>query len=153
MPGFRAVALRIALATCLLLAGLVPPATASPGQQEMVRAINAARAQHGLRPYRLAPSLARSSRAFAGHLMRTDVFGHAATIQASRRFRMLGEALAMHTGSRPRRRGTVSRWLNSPGHRALVLSRAYTRVGAGRAVGRFGGYGRATIWVAQFGRY
>ena len=153
MPGLRAVALRIALACCLFAPGLVPAAaTAAPAEPAMVDAINAARARHGLRPLRLAPSLARSSRAFAGHLMRTDYFGHAARIRASPRFRALGEILALHTSPRPHRRWTVSRWMNSPGHRAVILSRAFSRVGAGRAVGRFGGR-RTTIWVAQFGRY
>ncbi len=153
MPEFRAVALRSALAVCLILSGLVPAAAAAaPREPEMVTAINAARERHGLGPLRLTRSLERSSRAFAGRLMRTDVFSHAASIQASPRFRALGEILALHTDRRPRRRSTLRRWLNSPGHRAIILSRAFSRVGAGRAVGRFG-RSRATIWVVQFGRY
>ena len=151
MPGLRATALRVALTGCLLLAVAAPAATAS-GDLGMVAAINEARQQHGLPALRPAPSLQHSAHAFAGHLMRIDVFSHAAQIQASPRFRALGEILALHGGRRPRRGWTVSRWMNSPGHRAVILSRAFSRVGAARAVGRFGGR-RATIWVGQFGRY
>ena len=154
MPGYRAVVLRIVLAGCLLLAGLLPAAAAAaPAEPRMVKAINAARERHGLPSLRLTRSLERSSRAFAGHLMRSNVFGHAARIRASPRFRALGEILAYHTDPRPHRGWTVRRWLNSPGHRAVMLSRAYSRVGAGRAVGSYQGARRATVWVVQFGRY
>jgi uncharacterized protein YkwD len=153
VPRFRAVALRTAIAGSLLLSGLVPAtAAAASSEPQMVNAINSARARHGLPPLRLARSLERSAHAFAGRLMRTDVFSHAARIQASPRFRALGEILALHTDRRPRRGTTVRRWLNSPGHRGIILSRAFSRVGAGRAVGRFG-RSVATIWVVQFGRY
>jgi uncharacterized protein YkwD len=151
MPGLRSEALRVAVTGCLVIA-VAAPAAAAPREPEMVAKINEARQRHGLPPLRPAHSLERSAHAFAGHLMRIDRFAHAARIRASSRFRLLGEALAMHRGRRPRRSGTVRRWLASPGHRALVLSRSFGRMGAGRAVGRFRGR-PATIWVLQLGSY
>ena len=151
MPGFRASGLRLVLVSCLVLA-VAAPAAAVPREPRMVAKINAARERHGLPPLRPSRSLTRSARAYAAHLMRIDWFGHADRIRASPRFRMLGEVLAWHSDRRPRRSGTVRRWLASPGHRKLILKRAFRWIGAGRAVGRFGG-GPATIWVVQLGRY
>ena len=117
----------------------------------VVNKVNRVRRRNGLRRLRLSPSLTRSSRRFARHLMRTDRFGHARRIRANPRFRRVGEVLAMHGGWRPRASKTIRAWMHSPTHRHVLLSRSYRRVGAGRAVGRFGGR-RATIWVMQVGR-
>jgi uncharacterized protein YkwD len=42
-------------------------------------------------------------------------------------------------------------WLRSPGHRAVIMDRSFRYTGAGRASGRFGGGGNATVWVMHFG--
>jgi len=117
----------------------------------VVHKVNRLRRRHGLRLLRFSPSLTRSSRRFAHHLMRTNRFGHAPRIRANPRFRFLGEVLALHWGWRPRASSTIRAWMRSPTHRHVLLSRSYRRVGAGRAAGRFGGR-RATIWVMQVGR-
>ena len=151
VPGRRAAAFRLALVSCLVMAG-AETAVAAPSEAAMVDQINSARARHGVPPLRRAPRLERSASAFARHLMRTDRFGHAARIRAGSSFRALGEVLAMHGGRRPRRPFTVRGWLRSPPHRSVILSPAFRRMGAGRATGRFRGR-RATIWVVQVGRY
>jgi uncharacterized protein YkwD len=144
---------------CLALAAVVgalwassaAAAVAEDGESEaMVDAVNAARAERGLRALRHHSALSRSSTAFAGSLMRRGAFGHADRILAGGGFPRLGEALAHHRGGRPRLAATVRRWLASPPHRALVLSRSFGWVGAGRSVGRLGG-ARSTIWVLQLG--
>lgn len=145
----RAVALCIAVVSGL---SVIPAAAARDqrGAMEMVGAINEVRAQHGLASLRPSDSLRRSSFAFARRLMRTDRFGHAARIHASSRFRMLGEALAYHSDHRLRKSLTVRGWMQSPPHRALVLSRDFRWIGAGYARGRLGGR-PATIWVLHLG--
>jgi uncharacterized protein YkwD len=152
--GSRSAALRIALVWCLLASGAAGagPAAAAPHERAMIDKINAARARHGAPPLRPSPSLRRSALAFARHLMRRDLFGHAARIRASPRFHALGEVLAIHRGGRPRRSFTVRAWMGSPGHRSVLLSRMFRRVGAARVRGRFHGR-RTTIWVVQVGRY
>jgi len=147
MTGSR-VALLFAVAACTALPGA--SAAATPEEQEMVDALNAGRADRNLPQLRLSPSLERSSFAFAQRLMRTDVFAHAERIQAGGRFRRLGEVLAWTPGLRLRRPRAVRMWLASPGHRALILSRRFHYVGAGRARGIFGGV-PATVWVVQLG--
>ena len=135
----------------VLVVLVAAPASASAGTPPMVRKINKARHAHGLPSLRYSPSLGHSSRHFARHLMRTDSFGHARHIWASRRFHRLGECLGRQSGFRLRRSMMVRAWLRSPGHRAILLSRHFNRVGAAPARGRFWGH-RSTIWVAQFGR-
>jgi uncharacterized protein YkwD len=127
------------------------PASASAGTPPMVRKINKARQAYGLPALRYSPSLGRSSGRFARRLVRIDRFAHAPRIQASRRFRRLGECLGRQSGFQLRRSKMIRAWLRSPSHRAILLSRAFNRVGAAPARGRFWGR-RSTIWVAQFGR-
>ncbi len=117
----------------------------------MVQVINKVRARHGLYPLRTSPSLQRSSKRFSRRLMAMNRFGHASRVSASRRFRRLGEALALHGGRRLKIRRTVRRWLRSSAHRRIVLTRSMRLVGAGVTRGRFG-RSRATIWVLQTGR-
>jgi uncharacterized protein YkwD len=135
----------------VLVVLVAAPVSASAGTPPMIRKINKARQAHGLPALRYSPSLGRSSRRFARHLMRTNSFGHARHIRASRRFHRLGECLGRQSGFRLRRSMMVRGWLGSPSHRAILLSREFNRVGASPARGRFGGQ-RSTIWVAQFGR-
>lgn len=116
----------------------------------MVAEVNRARASRGLGPMRYSTSLRRSAGRYANWMLRADYFGHPARIRASRRFRRLGEALALHSGSRALIRLTVQRWLGSPPHRRLVLSRGFRYLGAGRAHGSFRGMD-STTWVLHFG--
>jgi uncharacterized protein YkwD len=126
------------------------PADAAATTPAMVTKINAYRNANGLPSLRYSPSLGHSSTAFASHLMATDRFGHDSRIRASGSFSRLGEVLAYYRSWRIVRSRIVRQWLGSPTHRAVLLSRAYRYVGAGRSRGYFGS-SRATIWVAQFG--
>ena len=131
------------------LAAVPSTAPAAP-RDSMLAQINTVRSYVGLHPFRLSSSLNHSSYGYARYLMARDRFGHASRIRASG-FRMLGEVLEMHSGFRPRVRGTLLAWLRSPGHRAVLLSRRYYWIGLGRVTGRF--HGRSsTIWVGQVGR-
>jgi uncharacterized protein YkwD len=125
-------------------------ATAIGTEPAMVAEVNRVRASRGLRPMRYCTSLRRSAGSYARWMLRAGYFGHPARIRASRRFRRLGEALAMHTGSRALIRQTVQRWLGSPPHRRLVLAHAFRHLGAGRALGSFRGR-LSTTWVLHFG--
>lgn len=57
----------------------------------------------------------------------------------------------VHAGGSVRdgRKRLVIEWLNSPGHRQVMLSHRYRRAGAGKAVGWIGGR-KSTIWVVRF---
>jgi uncharacterized protein YkwD len=142
-------------AACLALVCLaVAPAAAgaNPTQSNLIAHVNYARGAYGLAPLAISPSLNRSASAFAGGLMRLNIFGHASSIQAGGGFRTLGEVLRLHSGTRPRYSATVRAWLASPPHRAVVLSSAFTHAGAGIARGVFQGR-NSTIWVMHVGAY
>jgi uncharacterized protein YkwD len=55
----------------------------------------------------------------------------------------------MHSGTGSKVAGTVRAWMNSSGHRAILLSRRFHVVGVGKSTGRFGGR-PSTIWVGRF---
>jgi uncharacterized protein YkwD len=147
---------RIALAMTLSMAVLAAPPVAVAARQgpqqgaAMVEQVNAARAAHGLPALGISEELTGSATGYARWMLRADYFGHQATIRAGGSFLTLGEALAWHSGWRPRVSRTLSRWMSSPPHRALVLNPLFRYIGTAHWSGRFSGR-RATMWVAQFG--
>ena len=145
------------MAAIAVLAGPIAAADAEErtandvAAERMLGAINEVRAQNGLDALRESPSLMGSARRFSHWLMANDRFGHLASIQASDRFAVLGEALAMHTGRDFSVRSTLAQWMASPPHRALVLSTTMRWMGTGVTRGRLGAT-PATVWVLQVGR-
>lgn len=148
MPRFRMLVL-CTLALCLL-APAAPAAAATSAEDQMLAKINSYRAKHGLVQLRKSKSLTRSAERYSWKQMRGGYFGHASRIQASSSYERLGEILAWSSGTRARVRETFRMWLNSSGHRAVIMDRGFRYVGAGRASGRYRG-GKATIWTVQFG--
>jgi uncharacterized protein YkwD len=117
----------------------------------MVEKINQVRARYGLRALRPSGSLDASSRRFAVDLMRADALYHRARPSTGGGYRRAGEVLAMRTGTRDRIGATVARWMRSSSHRAVLLSRSMSEMGAGVVHGRFR-RSRAVIWVVQVGK-
>ena len=143
--------MRISVACCLVLGAMTLPAASASADESthMIGKINNVRANHGLKPVRHAPSLARSADSYARTMMARDFFGHGSQINAPKKFRRLGEAIALGRG-RARAGRALRGWLHSPGHRALVLSPSFRFMGAGRSRGSFRG-SHATIWVLHLG--
>ena len=139
------------IATGTLGAAPASAAATDPAEQALVNKLNRVRANHGLRELQVSPSLARSAGRYSWSQMRRGYFGHAPRIQASSRYRTLGEILAMHGGGQPLIGSTVTGWLHSSIHLEVMTYGSFRYVGAGRAVGRFGGGGRTTVWTVQFG--
>ena len=117
----------------------------------MLGTINQARARNGLRPLHASPALNGSASRFAGSLMSRGVLAHRSRVSAGSGFSRLGEALGLISGRGLGVRTTVSNWLHSPPHRAVILTRSMNLIGVGMARGRFHGR-RSTIWVVQTGR-
>jgi uncharacterized protein YkwD len=147
-----------ALSTLLVLsfATAAPAAQAASarvdgGERAVVRTINRARAAYGLRALRSHRRLARAADAHTRSMLRSDYFSHGAFSQRVRRyvsFRRIGETIAMATRCSARK--VVRMWLNSPPHRAVLLSRGFRRIGVGRRKGRLGAT-RACLVTADFG--
>ena len=137
------------LASC----GVPVAAFAADGAKErMIDQINEARSSEaGLPALRSEPALERSAGAFAHWLVRHEVLQHRPAVSTSRSYPHCGEALAMHFSLQARVGATLRAWLQSPPHRALVLTSSMNLVGIGHARGRLGGQPR-TVWVIQVAR-
>ena len=143
------------LSTLLVFSSAAPAAQASSprmnaGERAIVRAINRARAAHGVRALRGHRRLARAADAHTRSMLRADYFAHGAFASRVRRYvrsRRVGETIAMTTRCSARR--VVRMWMNSGPHRAVLLSRAFRSVGIGRRVGRLGA-SRACLVTADF---
>jgi uncharacterized protein YkwD len=145
---------RIAFATLFAGLALCMPATAvadvPPASAAMIAKVNEMRRSNGLSTLQTSDALVGSARGYARYMLRNDYLGHLSSIQAGGRFLFLGEILAWHNGWKPRVAYTFSRWMNSPPHRAVLMSPTYRFIGAGRVRGRLGRT-RETAWVAQLG--
>jgi uncharacterized protein YkwD len=152
---------------CLLAAFSVTPLTATAAasptvdsrERAIVRAINRQRARHGLAAVRTSRRLARAADFHSWEMLDADYFAHESRDGASfdqrvRRYakhRSLGETLAMLGGCGDgSARRVVRMWMNSSGHRAVLLSSAYRRIGIGKRAGNLGG-NRACVVTADFG--
>jgi uncharacterized protein YkwD len=147
-------------------AGATP---AKAAKRTMVRAtlctLNAQRERFGLRPLKLNKRLSKAARRHARDMVRRDYFAHdslggGSFVDRIRRTGYLrgagrwsvGENLAWgtHTNSAPR--SITSMWMNSPGHRANILSPSFREVGIGLALGAPGqGGGPAATYATEFG--
>ena len=143
------------LSMLLVFSSAAPAAEASSprmnaGERAIVRAINRARAAHGVRALRGHRRLARAADAHTRSMLRADYFSHGAFSSRVRRyvsFRRIGETIAMRT--RCSASAFVSMWLHSAPHRAVLLSGTFRRIGVGRRKGALGST-RACVITADF---
>jgi uncharacterized protein YkwD len=152
---------------CLLAAAFAVPAvaaarnTARLDQREraIIRGINHQRAQHGLAPVRASGRLSRAADYHSWEMLDADYFAHESRdggpfderVRRYARHRALGETLAMLGGcGKGSARRVVRMWMESPGHRAILLSSSYRRVGLGKRTGKLGS-NHACVVTADFG--
>ena len=142
--------LPVSLLTGFLIAAVVAlPAAASP-QGDAINQLNQLRQASGLPALQASESLHRSSTKYARRMIENDYFGHASRIAASSAFGRIGETLELHPGWQADPAQTISAWMNSSGHRAVLMSSAYRWVGMGIARGKIGSR-LVTVWVAHVG--
>ena len=142
--------------------------TSTATKRALVRAtlcvLNADRARSGLRPLRLNHRLSlaarRHSRAMAArHFFSHDSLNGSSFLDRIRRTGYLsgahswtvGENIAYGSGRLQTPRAIGRAWMNSPGHRANILSRSFRSIGIGIAAGTPFGGGGAT-YTTDFGR-
>jgi uncharacterized protein YkwD len=125
----------------------------TPAEAALIRAINAERTPRGLAPLRVDLRLEQAARAKSSEMLRTGTFAHgdvrARLVRFGARGPTYGENLAWASGSNASVR-IVRMWMESPGHRANILRASFTRIGLGRRVGPFAGYGSAAVVTADF---
>ncbi len=128
----------------------------APGlENEMLDELNAERTRRGLGALRTDTTLTSLARGYAREMLRRHFFGHVTpdgTTIAQRlalvsyHYKRAGENLAYGTGDEGSVSAAFNHWMESPGHRANILDRDFTRIGIGAiAVGAY-----ATIYVQEF---
>jgi uncharacterized protein YkwD len=160
----RAAATLMLAVGCLLatLSITAVPATAKPRvdarERAIIRAINRQRAEHDLPNVRSTRRLSRAADYHSWEMLDADYFAHESRDggpfeERVRRFadhRALGETLAMveRCGNGSARR-IVRMWMDSPGHRAILLDGTYRRIGVGKRTGKLGD-DRVCVVTADF---
>jgi uncharacterized protein YkwD len=150
------IAFIVAVALCAVLT-LAPAASAGPRlsatEREVIRGLNAARAQHGLGALRPARGLNRAADRHSRDMLVRDFFDHPSSdgtpfdtrVRRYAKASMVGETLA----SLPDRHGgaatVVQIWMDSPAHRAIVLDPRLTRIGLARRWGTLGSTQTAVV--------
>lgn len=128
-----------ALLVALLVVCVVAPTSASASARQdrtetsIVRAMNTVRASHNLPRLRTHRGLARAADVHSATMLRTNRLAHGAYDRRVRRYvrtRRVGENLAWMSHCSPS--SIVQMWMNSAGHRQILLSRGFRRVGVAR---------------------
>jgi uncharacterized protein YkwD len=131
---------------------------ADPVALQVAQRINALRAQHGLRTLTLDHRLAAAGRFQSSAMMASRNLSHAANGNSGRNrltrlcLRMhaktVGETIGWIRYRSPAKQaaGIVRWWMNSPPHRAVLMSPTFNRIGVGRRTGRYGGH--KVVWFS-----
>ena len=150
----RALAPAALVAVSLVFAGTAQTASLTRPETALLRAMNAARVAHGLRPLQLDVRLERAARGHSRTMLRTQSFSHGAFTARIRREGVrapaVGENLAWGSGALSRAQVIVNMWLTSPSHRANLLRPGFRTVGVGAVRGTFQGYSGALLVTTDF---
>ena len=120
-------------------ATLVEPASLEEARSQILARINALRSAQGLLPYTVDPALSRIADAYSARMAQEHFFAHldpagadvkARLLQAGYPFAAAGENLGLAPGPLAAQFGIEL----SPGHRANLLDRRFSRIGIGLAV-------------------
>jgi uncharacterized protein YkwD len=147
----------VVICCCAVLAWQPARASADRGnldraERKVIRLVNRIRAHHGLRRLKTSRRLARAATEHTGDMLARDFLSHASSdgtgmAQRVRRYtgaNWIGENIAAVSG-----RATASRavrmWMQSPPHRAVLLSPSGRRIGVGKRRGRLGSARRAVF--------
>jgi uncharacterized protein YkwD len=106
-----------------------------PVEANMIKYTNDQRARHGLPPLVVDAALHRSAQRHAAWMTNTQTLRHTSA--------SVGENIAEGQSNSHE---AVQDWMNSPGHRANMLNRGYTRIGAAAYTARNG----RRFWCLQF---
>ncbi len=127
------------------------------GEQQVITLINQIRTGNGLSPLTYSAPLRSAARAHSTDMLQRSFFDHdspdatwGARIARYLKAPLTGENIAMGSGSFASPASIVKQWMQSPPHRAIVLSAKFKRVGLGLASGTFQGTAGMVMATADF---
>ena len=151
------------LASILLLA--VPAAAQAAtkvtykatSEQQVITLINQIRAQHNLNPLTTNTQLRNAARAHSTDMLKRSFFEHNspnetwdARIARYLNAPLTGENIAMGSGTYAAPTSIVKQWMQSPPHRAIILTATFKRIGLGLASGTYQGTTNTVMATADF---
>jgi uncharacterized YkwD family protein/spore coat assembly protein SafA len=128
------------------------PADIRTQENEVIRLVNVERAKKGLQPLSANWELSRVARLKSQDMANKGYFSHQSPTYGSPfnmmenfgiRFSSAGENIAYGQMTPAQ---VMSAWMNSPGHRANILSPSYTQIGVGLAKNKNG----VPYWTQEF---
>jgi uncharacterized protein YkwD len=137
-------------------------AQALPARTALLYRINQVRADHHLAPVYPSVSLQQAASHHSDDMLVRDYFAHTSPTGSTVYTRIVksgfvsgyawlgGETLAWGTGTLATPLATVNAWLNSPEHRAIMLSPQFHWVGISRTCGTYQGHTGACVWTADW---
>jgi uncharacterized protein YkwD len=147
-------------AVAAALLALVPQTANGSGnalsqtEQAFFVEINKTRGEHGLDRVTLDDRLIDAARFHSNDMVERGYFEHGVFSRRLERFGVepghVGEDLGWDRHIGVAVRELVEMWLDSPRHRAILLSSKYREVGIGVAVGPFKGFPKALVVTADF---
>jgi uncharacterized protein YkwD len=168
LPIWAAAGLALLVLPATALAGC-PRAGAAPTSPRALSTtlclLNAQRAAHGLAPLAADARLQKAAGAYARDMVARRFFDHTSPDGGTLLQRLhaagwrpagdwtAGENIAWGSGDLATPAKIVNAWMHSPGHRANILSAAFTQIGLGIAAGApmVGVPGTAGTYVTDFG--
>jgi len=126
-------------------------------ERKMIRIVNAFRSQYGLGRLRASHALNRAAERHSGDMLARNFFAHpssdgTASYRRVRRYanaNSVGETLAALVRRPGIEYRVVRMWMESPPHRAVMLSPRFNRVGLSHRSGMLGGF-RMSVVTADF---
>ncbi len=163
------VSIVLVLAAVLLALAAAAPAIAGVRddlQAEVLRLVNAERAERGLRAVRADAALQRAATGHARDMLARDYFSHnslngdtcadrarrAGYRTAGYRSWSISEVLAWGEGWKGSPEAVVDGWMHSSYHRSVILGRSWRDVGVACVQGSFRGSGTSFMYTLDFGR-
>jgi len=134
----------------------------SRARVNLLKRMNLVRAAHGLPPFRHSKALRKVAYKHNVSMMRGRYFAHTSPSGSTLHNRIVGsgfvtgytwlagENLAWGTGQQKLPKSVVRAWMNSPTHRANLLTRSFRYVGISRYCGTFLGHEGACVWTVDY---
>ena len=143
------------LALAPVLAGCPAPPAAPQWASDMLASLNANRANAGLAPLSMCRTLSTAAQGHSADQAARRAMGHIGATgstmaqRAKRASYRGGNALGENVAAgHPDVDSVMNGWMNSPGHRANILSGSFTHLGVGQAAAS----DAQLYWTLDFGR-
>jgi uncharacterized protein YkwD len=159
-------AFAVALLMGVVAAGPAAAFDRRANERAMLKLVNHARVQRGLKPVAISAALQRAALSHSRDMLARGFFGHSSLSGASVKTRAgragysvassaswsVGEVIAWGTSYRSTPESVFKGWMRSSAHRRVILCPRWRDVGIGCAGGTFQGSSGAVMYTADFGR-